>query len=331
VVSTATPVASAPQPSADEVPQCLYFFYRPGCESCDEAGMYISQVQLNFTLLDVHAFALDNESNVSLLQSFYSFHNISSFTYPVVFIGNKVLMGVYSIEDNLVPLLENNTGWVCPSYNSTIPPYNSSNISTILPVILGMAFADSLNPCAIAVLLLLIMTISLASVSIWRVGLAYILGNFVAYLLIGFGLFTILQQFSLPTYTSKVIGLLAIAVAVISLYSKLPSPSVPVVKKLITSTTSPIIAFAIGAVISAIELPCTGGPYFLTLTLMSLYNLTQAQTVGYLLIYNTIFVLPLVVVLLLYHFAQSPKIPRQYIRYISAAAMLVIGVILLLL
>jgi len=333
VIPAVVPVASAPQPSEGNVPQCIYFFYKAGCGSCDASKAYISEVQENFTLLVVHEFDLYNQTNIDLWTKFFNFHNLSGYGYPVVFIGNEVLMGEGNIEARLVPLLENNTGWTCPSYNSTVSPYDGSTtvpVSTLLPVIFGMAFADSMNPCAISVLLLLIMTISLTSASLWRTGLAYILGNFIAYLVIGFGLFTILQQFSLPTYTGKVVGLLSIIVAVITLFSKLPAQTRPVIKRLVTSTTSPIIAFSIGAVISAIELPCTGGPYFLTLTLMSSYHTSQIQTIGYLLLYNTIFVLPLAAVLLLYVFAQSPKIPKQYVRWISAVAMFAIGIILLI-
>lgn len=332
VTPAVVPVASTPQPSEGNVTQCLYFFYKPGCGSCEAARAYVGEVQQNFTSLVVHEFDLYNQTNLDLWWKYVAFHNTTS-VYPMVLIGNEVLTGEAEIRTMLVPLLESNAGWTCPSYNSTVSPYNGSTTGpglAFLPVIFGMAFADSMNPCAISVLLLLIMTISLTSVSLWRTGLAYILGNFIAYLVIGLGLFTILQQFNLPTYTSKVIGLLSIAVAVITLYSKLPAVTRPVIKRLISSTTSPIIAFSIGAVISAIETPCSGGPYFLTLTLMSSYHISQIQTIGYLLLYNTIFVLPLAAVLLLFVFAQSPKIPKQYIRWISAIAMFAIGVILLI-
>jgi cytochrome c biogenesis protein CcdA len=254
---------------------------------------------------------------------------MSLYATPVAFIGNEVLIGPGDIESRLVPLLLNNTGWECPSANTTVPPYNGTG-SPPLVIILGMAFADSLNPCAIAVLLLLIVALS-ATGRVLRTGGSYIAGNFVAYLLIGFGLFTILRQFQLPYYTSKIIGVLSIVVAIISLFSKIPASQRPTVKKMIDGATSPPAAFLAGAVISAIELPCTGGPYFLALTLLSQYKLSQFEVLGYLLFYNLIFILPLVLILGLYLFARSPKIPKNYIRYASAIAMLVIGVVLILL
>jgi cytochrome c biogenesis protein CcdA len=192
-----------------------------------------------------------------------------------------------------------------------------------------MAFADSLNPCAITVLLILI-ALSAATVGIWKTGASYILGNFCAYLLVGLGLFTILRQFNLPIYTSKVIGAATMVLALVSLFLKIPEGSKPTISKLLHAATSPIFAFFAGAAISAIELPCTGGPYFLTLTLMSQYNIPQWATLGYLLLYNTIFVLPLVAVLLIYHFAHAPEIPKKYIRWTSAILLFLLGLVIIL-
>jgi cytochrome c biogenesis protein CcdA len=325
---TAFPSSANPESREEGISQCVYFFYTEGCHSCDIANAYLSNVEQNFSLT-IHRFEVHNATNYNLMVKYYSFHNISSYAVPVLFIGNEVLIQPSAIEAHLVPLLQNNTGWVCPSYNSTVPPYEEPK-SPPFSIIIGLAFADSMNPCAISVLLLLIVTITITSASLWKTGLSYILGNFFAYLGVGFGLFSLLQQFHLPSYTTKVVAVVAILMAFVTLYQKLPSQTKPLIKKLISGITSPYFAFFIGAVISIIELPCSGGPYFLALTLMSQYNLSQFEILGYLIIYNLIFVLPLVVVLLLYLYTQSPKIPKQYVRWISAIMMLLMGIFLLL-
>jgi cytochrome c biogenesis protein CcdA len=317
------------QPSQLVVPQCLYFFESEGCHSCEEADSYIKSIEAEYPTLTVHRFEVHNITNWELMVNLYRARNMTLTATPVAFIGNEVLIGPAAIESRLESLIMNNTGWQCPSPNSTVPPYEGPS-SPPIGVIFGMALADSLNPCAIAVLLLLIVALSAASGRVLTTGGAYIAGNFIAYVLIGFGLFSILRQFQLPFYTSKVIGALAIIVAILSLFTKIPVSQRPTVKKLIEGATSPPAAFLAGAVISAIELPCTGGPYFLALTLMSQYSLSQVEVLGYLLLYNLIFVLPLVLILVLYMFARSPKIPRNYIRYASAIAMLIVGVFLLL-
>jgi cytochrome c biogenesis protein CcdA len=289
------------------------------------------QVSQDFPALTVHDFEISNSSNYDLMVQYYNYHNITNianYVYPVVFIGNQVLMGLDQIQSNVRPLLLNGTGVLCPSINGTTPPPAGS---PPLGIIFGMAFADSLNPCAITVLMVLLVALSAASRSVWKTGFAYILGNFLSYLAIGFGLFTILQQFNLPTYTTKVVGVLAIVLAFVSLFIKLPNRSKPTIKRLIDTATSPYFAFLVGVGISAIELPCTGGPYFLALTLLTQYGITGLGILGYLLLYNLIFVLPLVVVLLVFRFAESPDIPKRYKRIVSAVLMLIMGIWLLLL
>jgi len=317
------------QPGQVVQPQCVFYFGASGCHSCEEADQYITEVEAAYPTLSVQRFEVHNVTNWDLMVSLYMAHNMTTYSTPVAFIGDKVLIGPSSIKDQLVGLLLNNTGRECPSVNATIPS-NSSATSPPVEIILAMAFADSLNPCAIAVLLLLIVALSAAGEKVFATGAAYIAGNFVAYLLIGYGIFAILSQFQLPFYTTKIIGALAVVVALVSLFSKIPVSQKPTVKKLIEGATAPPVAFFAGAIISAIELPCTGGPYFLATALMRQYNLGQFEVLGFLMLYNLIFVLPLVLILLLNIFAKTPKIPRDYVRYASAIAMWAIGIFLVL-
>lgn len=317
---------------AKDVHQCIYFFYSKSCHTCIVADEYIKTVEAKYPLLEVVRFEIGNRTNYEMLIEFYKFHNISTYRWPVVFIGNEVLVSA-DIQSRLEPLLENKTGWVCPSSNSSVPPYPGDEEQPKDPpiaIIAGMALADSMNPCAITVLLLLVVAIGASSAGIWKTGGAYIAGNFVAYLAIGFGLFSILQQFEMPAYVNKIIGVAAILLAVYTLFSKIPAQSRPVVKKLINKSTTVPLAFLAGAVISAIELPCTGGPYFLALALMTQYDMGSAEVLAYLLFYNLIFVLPLVAVLVLWGRGIAPRVPKNYIRLVSAALMFAVGIIILL-
>lgn len=324
-----TPVrATVAAAGDDQVTQCIYLFYDEGCEDCILANAFIANLQKNYSI-DVHRFEVHNASNWELLVKFFNYHNVTEYDVPAVFIGNEALIMLDEIEARLPSLLANNSGWMCPSYNSSIPPYTPS--SPPLLIIFGLAFADSLNPCAISVLLLLMVTISFSTRAIWKTGGAYILGNFIAYFLVGYGLLTILQSFNLPQYTSKVVAIAAIALSAYALVSRLPSQTRPFIKKVISSISSPLFAFPAGMIISLIELPCSGGPYFLAMTLISQYRVTQLELFVYLFVYNLIFVLPLLVVLSLYMFMDKPAIPKHFIRYASAVVMLVVGVILLVL
>jgi len=55
-------------------------------------------------------------------------------------------------------------------------------------------------------------------------------------------------------------------------------------------------ALLLGALVGLCEFPCTGGPYLLVIGLLK-DQATYLTGVGYLLLYNLIFVLPLVIIL----------------------------------
>ena len=55
-------------------------------------------------------------------------------------------------------------------------------------------------------------------------------------------------------------------------------------------------AFLLGGLVGICEFPCTGGPYLMVLGLLH-DSSTYLSGLGYLLLYNLIFILPLVVIL----------------------------------
>ena len=57
-------------------------------------------------------------------------------------------------------------------------------------------------------------------------------------------------------------------------------------------------AFLLGGLVGLCEFPCTGGPYLMVLGLLH-DQTTYFTGVGYLILYNVIFILPLVLILLL--------------------------------
>src|SRR3989338_2738102 len=178
----------------------------------------------------------------------------------------------------------------------------------LLPLVLIAALVDSVNPCAISVLLLTIAFLfSLGRLrgSILRTGLFYILGIFIVYLLIGLGILQALHIFGVPHFMAKVGAALLIVLGVISLVNEF-WPSFPVklgiphsahrkMAELMEKGSVPT-AFVLGAFVGLCEFPCTGGPYLMVLGLLH-DNPTYWLGLGYLILYNLIFVLPLVVLL----------------------------------
>jgi len=179
-----------------------------------------------------------------------------------------------------------------------------------LPLIVISALVDSINPCAISVMLLTIAFLfSLGKLrsGVIKAGAAYILGVFLIYLLIGLGILQALHIFGVPHFMAKVGAGLLILLGVVNLIPEF-FPSFPIRlgipqsahKKMgeLMEKGSILTAFVLGAFVGLCEFPCTGGPYLVALGLLH-----DAQTywfgLGYLILYNLIFVLPLIVLLLI--------------------------------
>ncbi len=218
--------------------------------------------------------------------------------------------------------------------------------SWLLPLIVVSALIDSINPCAFSILLLTVgFLVSLGKVrsDILRIGGFYILGLFAVYVLIGLGILQALHIFNTPHFMAKVGASLLIALGGLALINyffpafpikpRIPQAAHKKMAVLMEQASLPA-AFLLGALVGLCEFPCTGGPYLMILGL--LHDQGQYLTgLGYLVFYNLIFILPLVVILLL---ASNEKIltavndwKRKETRLMkigTGIAMIVLGLIM---
>src|SRR3990167_1537999 len=176
----------------------------------------------------------------------------------------------------------------------------------MLPLVIISSLIDSINPCAISILFLTIaflFNLGRNRREIFKIGGVYILGIFVVYLLIGLGILQTLHLFNTPHFMAKLGALLLIAWGSINLINqffpafpiklKIPSIAHHYLAKLMHRATLPA-AFGLGVVVGLCEFPCTGGPYLMILGLLHDKG-TYTSGLAYLLLYNLIFVSPLVV------------------------------------
>lgn len=179
----------------------------------------------------------------------------------------------------------------------------------LLPLVAITALVDSINPCAFSVLLLTIaflFSMGKMQSGVLKIGGMYIFGVFLVYILIGLGLLGTLHLFNTPHFMGKVGAVLLIILGLINLTSqafpnfpiklKIPKFSHQKIARLMEVGTLPA-AFALGVLVGLCEFPCTGGPYLMILGLLH-DKATYLKGMGYLAIYNLIFILPLVVILI---------------------------------
>ena len=171
------------------------------------------------------------------------------------------------------------------------------------------ALIDSINPCAIGVLILMISVLIAGKQSTKRllfIGSLYIFSVMIVYLLAGLGLIYFFSALPLiaSEYLAISVGTLIVFAGLLEMkdyfwYGRWFSLTIPPVfaKKLhhyASKATIPGVIL-LGAFVSAVELPCTGAPYLAIITLLSQYFDFTAFLL--LVLYNIIFIIPLVIIL----------------------------------
>ncbi len=340
-------------------PTCIYFFHGEGCIHCAKVEPLISSLEMQSQYpVDIHKFEIyNNRSNIALLTSLFDSYGIPNENrgVPVIFIGEHYMAGDKPIIDNLQAAIKENPGSDCPEINgqpaigasgstSTLERLNSLSIATVI----AAAIVDSINPCAIAVLLILLGSLLLSGTKkrALKAGLAFTLSIYIAYLLFGLGLFSALQISGLSFWFYKAIGLLAVLIGMANIKDffwyvgcgfvmEIPRSWRPKLKSALSSVTSPLGAFIMGFAVCLFELPCTGGPYIVILGLLA-ERMTMLASIPLLLLYNLFFVLPLVIITSMVYlgFSNVEKATEwkerniRLLHLISGLIMLALGILI---
>lgn len=302
---------------------CIYFFYGNGCQHCAKAELIIEDLNNKYEFpINILRFEIyDNRSNTILLNQYFDLYKIptSERGVPAIFIGDTYIIG--DNLDNLDNLIIENKGAGCPDFQTTNGKGNLGNVSPMeklgslsILTIIGAALVDSINPCAIAVLLILMSALLISGNKnrAIKAGFTFTISIYIAYFLFGLGLFSAIQLSGLSYIFYKIIGILAILIGIANIKDffwyggggfvmEIPRSWRPKLKELLSKVTSPIGAFLMGLVVCFFELPCTGGPYIVILGLLA-DRMTMLSSIPLLLLYNLVFILPLIIITLLIYF-----------------------------
>ncbi len=177
-------------------------------------------------------------------------------------------------------------------------------------ILIPAALSDSINPCAFAVILILLWAVLSKFRSKRKVILTWLsfsLAIFLSYLLMWLWFYNVLWTFNSTSYFKLWVWILWVIIWLANLkdvfwYGKwfvmeVPFSWRPAMKGLIKKATSPIWGFFIWLIVSLFLLPCTSWPYITVLWYLSTENaLVQSWGIAFLVLYNVIFVLPMVVI-----------------------------------
>lgn len=183
-----------------------------------------------------------------------------------------------------------------------------------------LALADSVNPCAIAALAMVLMAILLQNPDKKRkvlfAGLAFCSSVFIGYLFYGVIIIQFFKGFAELLRTNSIwiyqgLAILSMIIGALNIkdfffYRKggfateMPIWMRPKVKKIIDKMTSPLGAFLIGFIVTLFLLPCTMGPYIVASGLLS--ELGMLKAIPWLLYYNLIFIIPMLIITFIIYF-----------------------------
>jgi len=188
-----------------------------------------------------------------------------------------------------------------------------------LATIIALAFADSINPCELAVLTLALIAILTRypreRKKVLQVGFAFTIAIFLMYFIYGLVLINLFKAvagitiFKIWLYRILGIGGVLLGIANIKDFfsygsmgfaTEVPKKWRPTMKDIIAKITSVKGAFITGIFVALFLTPCTIGPYIIASGILSPLNLIN--TLPWLLIYNIIFVLPMILITLIIYF-----------------------------
>jgi len=339
--------------SAQDKSICIYYFYGNGCPHCANVKPVLDQLEEKYPNIHIHRLEIYyNKTNQDLFNSYCSEYDIEKRGIPFVAIGGKYFMGddpiIKNLEDEIIRLSPIGSECSLPQSCQEIIDGNQSSVSPPkaklgIPLIITAGLTDGINPCAFSVLIFLVTyLLSIGSRRrILVIGLSYILAVYVAYFIAGMGVLTIIQLSGLTRLIYRIAAVIALVVGFVNLkdfffYGKWFSFKIPelgkgTIEKYTKLATLPS-AVILGFLVSAFELPCTGGVYIAILGMLA-GQTTRLTAIPYLLLYNLIFVLPLLIILFVVYFGVSPeraekwrKSKRKWMKLVSGLLMVGLGI-----
>ena len=303
------------------------YFYSETCSHCYQVDQYFTASNI-YSDYEIKKLDTADPDNLKQLNEFFDAFEVKPEDrgWPVVFFGDRMLIGDQQIKENFVSEIRSVNALVYPTpeevrksfeekkNQQVVIPKKSLNLP--IPLLVSAAFVDASNPCALAVLILLLATVMAAKGKNKALlsGLVFSLAIFISYLLMGLGFYKAITVFSLPKFISLGVGILSIIIGLANLkdvfwYGKVFIMEVPLswrpkMQGIIKKVTSPLGALGAGFLVSLFLVPCSSGPYIVILSLLA-EKTSMGKTLPLLILYNFIFVLPMLIITLAMYFGSA--------------------------
>lgn len=317
------------------------FAYRPGCGDCDRALPLVEAYQATHPDQPIELIELSSDpATTARFTALVEQHGARA-GVPALFTGDRAVQGFAEIRAFLAdPTAVPTTGRAIT---------NGSALTPLTPVLVASAgLVDGVNPCAFAVLALLLGTLSATGTRRRAVllGGAYTAGIFLCYLAAGLGIVTVVGIADVASAFRMGAGIVALLLGLAVLVSAvlpdgpfhfaIPDAGRKATGRWIASlqAAGPTAAFLLGIALGLVELPCTGGVYLGVLGLLAGGSLSVALPL--LVLYNLCFVAPLILIVGAFAGGMGPgridawrEGRRRLVLGLSGALMVGLGLVLL--
>jgi cytochrome c biogenesis protein CcdA/glutaredoxin len=321
----------------------IHIFYGKGCPHCGSALNFLDSLSEDYpSLMVVKHETYFNQDERELFEKLTNAYGNEIEGVPTTFINDKSFVGFSdSIGNSIEQEVQNCINTNCDDPLTQIKEGTNIIQKITIPAVISAAIVDAINPCAFAVLIILVSTILISKnrKRALLAGLAFSLSIFISYFLMGIGLYSAIQASGLDHTFYLIVAILAIFIGLFNLkdyfwYGKwfvmeVPRSWRPKMKSLIGGITSVPGAFGIGFIVSLFLLPCTSGPYIVILGLLA-KSTTKSYAILLLVLYNLIFILPMILITLAIFFGFTTTKKAEKLRQKKLKILhLIAGIIIL--
>ncbi len=307
-----------------ENPVKILYFYSTGCKKCERMEYELKLLKEEMNGLIIESYELTKSANFLYnIEKNIGVEKGKILVVPVVILNDKIYFkdDIHNLKDEIIKV----------SVSGNLDYYErykeESSLNELFSILrFGSIFTsgliDGINPCAFATLIFLISLFSLSGrrQDVFLSGIGFIISVYFTYLLIGFGIFSFIRSLSIFLTISRVIyiisGSISVIFAVLSIIDivrikknkeiilKMPSFLKKLSRKLSRNIYSNSIVFlssiVIGFLVSLFEFTCTGQIYLPFITYLAQNPYFKISALKPLLIYNIGFILPIIVIFLIY-------------------------------
>jgi cytochrome c biogenesis protein CcdA len=349
------------------VPVQIDFFYEPGCLQCEQIEAEIlPEIGKRFgdsCVIQPHDIGIETNFLTLLQLEDAIGHEGPDRAYLIVekqvaFGPRPDLQELCSVISNFVgrePRPRNDSAITDRGYKGAAVEGRYSDFT--LPAVLIAGLLDGMNPCAISTLVFFMSLLAVSRVrnrQLLAVGISFCLASFVTYLAIGFGLLRFLHLFSGFTVLRSAVerGMVALLVLLawlsfrdaarfrksrdghdvtLQLSTGMKKRIHNVMRRGLKTGHLIFGGLMIGVLVTALESVCTGQVYVPTLVLILRNSaLAESRAWMYLITYNLLFVLPLILTFIAVYFGLRTETLQAWSRRNVAVSKTLLGLFFLL-